>query len=97
MLLCFLSSKLQSYFLFFSSFIFVLDIIVVANVNITAFTSSLGTLNFLLHFTEGEKPETKQKRLEAKYAALQIVPNIEKLGNPKVRFSVYAVTSLYYM
>ena len=28
---------------------------------------------------EGEKPETKQKRLEAKYAALQIVPNIEKL------------------
>ncbi|KDR09197.1 cytoplasmic FMR1-interacting protein isoform X1 [Zootermopsis nevadensis] len=32
---------------------------------------------------DGEKPETKQKRLEAKYAALQIVPNIEKLGTPK--------------
>ena len=32
---------------------------------------------------EGEKPETKQKRLEAKYAALQIVPNIEKLGTAK--------------
>lgn len=36
-------------------------------------------------FAEGEKPETKQKRLEAKYAALQIVPNIEKLGTAKVR------------
>lgn len=35
-------------------------------------------------FLEGEKPETKQKRLEAKYAALQIVPNIEKLGTAKV-------------
>ena len=35
---------------------------------------------------EGEKPETKQKRLEAKYAALQIVPNIEKLGTAKVGF-----------
>lgn len=33
---------------------------------------------------EGEKPETKQKRLEVKYAALQIVPNIEKLGTAKV-------------
>lgn len=37
---------------------------------------------------EGEKPETKQKRLEAKYAALQIVPNIEKFGTAKVRFVV---------
>lgn len=36
------------------------------------------------NFTEGEKPETKQKRLEAKYAALQIVTNIEKLGTAKV-------------
>lgn len=36
---------------------------------------------------EGEKPETKQKRLELKYAALQIVPNIEKLGTAKVCFS----------
>lgn len=34
--------------------------------------------------TEGEKPETKQKRLEAKYAALQIVPNVDKLGTAKV-------------
>ncbi|KAJ4432395.1 hypothetical protein ANN_21014 [Periplaneta americana] len=32
---------------------------------------------------DGEKPETKQKRLESKYSALQIVPNIEKLGTPK--------------
>uniref|UniRef100_T1IPJ0 Cytoplasmic FMR1-interacting protein n=1 Tax=Strigamia maritima TaxID=126957 RepID=T1IPJ0_STRMM len=32
---------------------------------------------------DGEKPETKLKRLEAKYAALQIVPNIEKLGTDK--------------
>ncbi|XP_044741705.1 cytoplasmic FMR1-interacting protein [Chrysoperla carnea] len=32
---------------------------------------------------EGEKPETKQKRLEAKYAALQIVPNIDKFGTAK--------------
>jgi cytoplasmic FMR1 interacting protein len=32
---------------------------------------------------EGEKPETKQKRLEAKYAALQIVSNVDKLGNAK--------------
>lgn len=34
-------------------------------------------------FVEGEKLETKQKRLEAKYQALQIVPNIEKLGTAK--------------
>lgn len=33
--------------------------------------------------TEGEKPETKQKRLEAKYSALQIVPNVEKYGTAK--------------
>lgn len=32
---------------------------------------------------EGEKPETKQKRLEAKFSALQIVPNVEKLGTAK--------------
>ena len=37
-------------------------------------------------FTEGEKPETKQKRLESKYAPLQIVANIERLGTAKVRF-----------
>ena len=32
---------------------------------------------------ENEKPEVKQKRLEAKFSALQIVQNIEKLGNAK--------------
>ena len=32
---------------------------------------------------EGEKPEVKQKRLEAKYASLQIAANIEKIGNAK--------------
>uniref|UniRef100_A0A8D8TYF4 Cytoplasmic FMR1-interacting protein n=1 Tax=Cacopsylla melanoneura TaxID=428564 RepID=A0A8D8TYF4_9HEMI len=32
---------------------------------------------------EGEKPETKQKRLEQKYASLQIVSNIDKLGTAK--------------
>ncbi|XP_050734850.1 cytoplasmic FMR1-interacting protein-like isoform X1 [Eriocheir sinensis] len=32
---------------------------------------------------ENEKPETKQKRLEAKYAPLQIVANIERLGTAK--------------
>ena len=37
---------------------------------------------------EGEKAEAKQKRLEAKYAALQIVPNIEKLGTAKQAIAV---------
>ncbi|XP_050433683.1 cytoplasmic FMR1-interacting protein [Adelges cooleyi] len=32
---------------------------------------------------EGEKAESKQKRLEAKYAALQIVPNMERYGTAK--------------
>ncbi|MPC20851.1 Cytoplasmic FMR1-interacting protein [Portunus trituberculatus] len=32
---------------------------------------------------EGEKPETKQKRLESRYAPLQIVANIERLGTAK--------------
>ncbi len=32
---------------------------------------------------EGEKAEAKQKKLENKYAALQIVSNIEKLGTAK--------------
>ncbi|KAJ0169329.1 hypothetical protein K1T71_015213 [Dendrolimus kikuchii] len=32
---------------------------------------------------KGEKPETKQKRLEAKYAALQIVQNVDKYGTAK--------------
>ncbi|XP_026675892.1 cytoplasmic FMR1-interacting protein [Diaphorina citri] len=32
---------------------------------------------------EGEKPETKQKRLEQKYASLQIVSNIDRLGTAK--------------
>ncbi|XP_040569024.1 cytoplasmic FMR1-interacting protein [Lepeophtheirus salmonis] len=35
------------------------------------------------HCKEGEKPEVKQKRLEVKYAALQIVTNIDKFGNAK--------------
>lgn len=39
----------------------------------------------IFNFSEGEKPETKQKRLEAKYAALQIVPNVDKLGTAKVK------------
>lgn len=38
-------------------------------------------------FSEGEKPETKQKRLEAKYAPLQIVSNIERLGTAKVSYA----------
>lgn len=33
--------------------------------------------------TEGEKLESKQKRLESKYAALQIVSNVEKFGTAK--------------
>lgn len=32
---------------------------------------------------EGEKLESKQKRLESKYAALQIVSNVEKFGTAK--------------
>ncbi|XP_034233403.1 cytoplasmic FMR1-interacting protein-like [Thrips palmi] len=32
---------------------------------------------------EGEKPEFKQRRLEAKYGSMQIVPNIERLGTAK--------------
>jgi len=32
---------------------------------------------------EGDKLEAKQKRLETKYAPLQVVQNIEKLGNAK--------------
>ncbi|GFR33631.1 cytoplasmic FMR1-interacting protein [Trichonephila clavata] len=32
---------------------------------------------------DGEKPETKLKRLEAKYAPLQVVQNIERLGTAK--------------
>ena len=37
-----------------------------------------------LYCKDGEKPETKMKRLESKYAPLQVVPNIERLGTPKV-------------
>lgn len=40
--------------------------------------------NIKILILEGEKPETKQKRLEAKYAALQIVPNVDNLGTAKV-------------
>ena len=39
-------------------------------------------------FLEGEKPETKQKRLEQKYAQLQVIAAVEKLGNAKVRYLV---------
>lgn len=49
---------------------------------------------FVIPFTEGEKPETKQKRLEAKYAALQIVPNIEKLGTAKVSIIFFNLNSV---
>ncbi|CAG0925885.1 unnamed protein product [Notodromas monacha] len=38
------------------------------------------------HIKEGERQEVKQKKLEAKYAALQIVPNIEKLGSSEQSF-----------
>lgn len=34
---------------------------------------------------ENEKPEAKQKRLEAQFANLQIVSNVEKIGTAKVR------------
>ena len=37
----------------------------------------------IFDFSENEKPEIKQKRLEQKFAALQVVSNIEKLGNTK--------------
>ena len=37
---------------------------------------------------EGEKPEAKQKKLESKYAPLQVVPNIERLGSAKVGASI---------
>lgn len=37
---------------------------------------------------EGEKHETKMKRLEEKYASLQIVSNIEKLGSVKVIYDM---------
>lgn len=35
-------------------------------------------------FAEGEKVEAKMKRLEQNYAALQVVPVIEKLGTQEV-------------
>lgn len=38
----------------------------------------------LIIVLEGEKPETKQKRLETKFAALHVVPNIERFGTAKV-------------
>jgi hypothetical protein len=54
----------------------------------TASINAHGATDFVNICTDGEKPETKQKRLEGKYSALQIVPSIEKLGTPKVRFCV---------
>ena len=62
--------------------------VAVAIIAFRAPTSPRGATDFVYICTDGEKPETKQKRLEAKYTALQIVPNIEKLGTPKVRFCV---------
>lgn len=38
-----------------------------------------------LCLTDGEKPESKQKRMEQKFSSLQIVPNVERLGTAKVR------------
>lgn len=46
---------------------------------------------YVIHFdctSEGEKPEAKQKRLETKFAALHVVPNIEKFGTAKVIFRI---------
>lgn len=40
--------------------------------------------------SEGEKPELKQKKTEERYAALQIVPNIEKLGTAKVCYVLFS-------
>ena len=51
---------------------------------------SFKTNNFFLFLfkivlcLENEKPEAKQKRLEAQFANLQIVSNVEKLGTAKV-------------
>lgn len=49
------------------------------------------SLNLVSNFfySEGEKHETKMKRLEEKYASLQIVSNIEKLGSVKVNSVLY--------
>lgn len=42
------------------------------------------TVLYFICILEGEKPEAKQKRLETKFAALHVVPNIEKFGTAKV-------------
>ena len=54
---------------------------------------------YVPYITEGDnKKEREQelkmmmKRLEAKYAALQIVPVISKLGTPKVRKFCLTIT-----
>lgn len=44
----------------------------------------------LVCFTEGERLEVRMKRLEAKYAPLHLVPLIERLGTPQVKFSTPA-------
>ena len=36
---------------------------------------------------EGEKLETKVKKLEAKFSSLHLVPLIEKFGTPEVNLS----------
>ena len=44
---------------------------------------------FLINtFKENENPEQKMKKMEQKFASLQIVKIIEKLGNEKVIASI---------
>lgn len=40
---------------------------------------------------ENEKPEAKQKRLEAQFANLQIVSNVDKLGTAKVNLNLFYI------
>lgn len=44
---------------------------------------------------ENEKPEAKQKRLEAQFANLQIVSNVEKIGTAKVRSNFIVLIMAY--
>lgn len=49
-----------------------------------ALNCRLAHVSFIHGILAEEKPEHKMKRLEAKYAALHVFSNIDKLGNPKV-------------
>lgn len=52
----------------------------------------------MIFFLENEKPETKQKRLEAQFANLQIVSNVEKLGTAKVNSIIhYPLFIIHYL